>query len=80
MNLLQTEHVRASDFNKSDSRREIKSISWPISDYGMTDHKIHSRLHNLSVCKILEGVCRNDDTWQHIGRTLASRPWSNSFM
>jgi len=33
------------------------------SDYRKVDHKIHGRLQNSSIGKILEGFDRNDNTW-----------------
>lgn len=64
MNLLQSEHVRAGDFNTYNPRGSSKTyqvISRLISDYKMTDRKIHNRLQNSSIGEILEGVCRNDN-------------------
>jgi len=64
MNLLRIEHVRASDFDTSNSTREHKISNQPRSDDGMTYRKIYSRIQNLSLRKIFGGVCHGDNIIQ----------------
>lgn len=66
MNLLWTEHVWEVEFNTYNQINELKYLikhHWPRSDYEKIDPKIHTRLQNSIVPKILEGVCRGDSRW-----------------
>jgi len=75
MSSLHSEHVWEGDFYTYNPREEPKYFTnyQPTKKrLWKTNHKIHNWLQNSSIGKFLEGVCRNDNTWRHTGRSPTS--------